>query len=103
MVINHGFPGAVEPPPKADPIGHKNRKKGWGFGRNRPRAYRRDAGYSIYLGFFVFFVAINSSRPASIFEDSHRGAAEGVGIWHPELGTRNNGIIVCRCWVAHPG
>jgi len=55
----------------ADPIGHKDRKKGWGFGRNRPRAYRRDAGYSIYSGSFVFFVAINSSRPASIVEDSN--------------------------------
>jgi len=52
---------AVEPPPKADPIGHKDRKKGWGFGHNRPRAYRRDAGYSIYIGFFVFFVAIKSA------------------------------------------
>ena len=51
---------AAEPQPKVDPIGHKDRKKGLGFGHNHPRAYRRDAGYSIYLGFFVFFVAIKS-------------------------------------------
>ena len=59
---------AALPQPKADPIGHKDRKKGLSFGHSRPRAYRRDAGYSVYLGFFVLFVAINSSRPASIFE-----------------------------------
>ena len=76
---------AVEPPPKADPIGHKDRKKDNAltrrvgaqsccaliasegaarlrpYGHNRPRAYRRDPGYSIYLGFFVFFVAIKSA------------------------------------------
>jgi len=67
----HRGPSAAEPQPKADPIGHKDRKKGLGFGRDRPRAYRRDAGYSIYLRFLVLFVAINSSRPASIFEDSN--------------------------------
>ena len=63
---------AVEPPPKADPIGHKDRKKDNAltslvgaqsccaliasegaarlrpYGHNRSRAYRRDAGYSIY-------------------------------------------------------
>ena len=59
-----------KPQPKADPIGHKDRKKSLGFGRNRPCAYRRDAAYSIYLGFFVLFVAIDSSRISSIFEDS---------------------------------
>jgi hypothetical protein len=59
---------AALPQSKADPIGHKDRKKGLSFGHRRPRAYRRDAGYSVYLGFFVLFVAINSSRPASIFE-----------------------------------
>jgi hypothetical protein len=52
--------------PTGDPIGHKDHKKGLGFGHNRPRAYRRNAGYSIHSGFFVFFVAISSSRPASI-------------------------------------
>ena len=74
--MNHETPGAAEPQSKADPIGHKDRKKGLGFGRNRPRAYRRDAVHSIYLGFFVLFVAINSSRPASIFEDSQTKKAK---------------------------
>jgi hypothetical protein len=69
--LAHGIHGAAEPQPEADPIGHKDRKKGLGFGHNRPRAYKRDAGYSIYPRFFVLFVAIDSSRPASIFEDSN--------------------------------
>jgi len=75
---------AAEPQPKVDPIGHEDRKKDNAltrrvgaqsccaliasegaarlrpYGHNRPRAYRRDAGYSIYWGFFVFFVAIQS-------------------------------------------
>jgi hypothetical protein len=58
---------AMEPQPKADPIGHKDRQKGLGFGRNRPRAYRRNTGYSIYSGFFVLFVAIDAWRPTRIF------------------------------------
>ena len=68
----------MEPQPKVDPIGHKDRKKGLGVGHNHPRAYRRDAGYSIYLGFFVLFVAINSSRRASIFEDSNTEKDFGI-------------------------
>jgi hypothetical protein len=83
------FPGAAQPPPKADPIGHKDRKKGNAltslvgaqsccaliasegaarlrpYGHDRPRAYRRDAGYSSYLEFLVFFVAIQISDGAS--------------------------------------
>jgi len=74
----------AKPQPKIDPIGHKDRKKGnaltrlvgaqsccaliasegaarlRSYGYDRPRAYRRDAGYSIYWEFFVFFVAIES-------------------------------------------
>ena len=75
----------MEPQPKVDPIGHKDRKKGLGVGHNHPRAYRRDAGYSIYLGFFVLFVAINASRPASIFgasntEAGRRARRAGFGV-----------------------
>jgi hypothetical protein len=32
-------------------------KRGLGSGHNRPRAYRRNAAYSIHPGFLVFFVA----------------------------------------------
>jgi hypothetical protein len=73
-----GKHSAAEPPPKVDPIGHKDRKKGLGVGHNHPRAYRRDAGYSIYLGFFVLLVAINSSRPASIFGESYTLILKGA-------------------------
>jgi hypothetical protein len=33
-------PSVAQPQPKADPIGHNDRQKGWGFGHNRLRAYR---------------------------------------------------------------
>jgi hypothetical protein len=91
-MFKHGWFGATEPQPKADPIGHKDRKKGLGFGRNRPRAYRRDAEYSIHLGFFVLFVAINSSRPASIFEDSNAKHTKSKGRFNREW-TRNDANI----------
>jgi hypothetical protein len=86
--------GAAALQPKADPIGHKDRKKGLGFDRNRARAYRRDAGSSIYLGFFVLFVAINSSRPASIFEDSNADA-----IWIKPI-PRGSMVRILLSWLA---
>ena len=60
-------------------------KMSFGFGHNRPRAYRRDAGYSIYLGFFVLLVVIDPSRLASIFEDSntdgHGLRRQAIPVW----------------------
>jgi len=75
---------------RADPIGHKDHKRDNAltslvgaqsccaliasegaarlrpYGHSRLRAYRRDAGYSVYQGFFGSFVAINPSYTASL-------------------------------------
>jgi hypothetical protein len=44
VIFGHEKPSAVEWQSTIDPIGHKDRKNDFGFGRNRLRAYRRHAG-----------------------------------------------------------